>query len=165
MGRLRLGVAAALLAACADIAGPAWADEPRVTIEGVQDKSLRKAIESYLGTTKRPPHSRFEARQRAQGAAEDAVIVLRSEGFYDYSVTPSVTEGDKPRPVLTIDPGPRFIIADPQVAWTGAAPDPQAAADAVKALGLKPKEPGRAADVIAAEGRLVALVTQTQLVL
>ena len=156
MGRLRLGVAAAALAVAADIAVPALADEPRASVEGVQDKSLRQAIQQYIGTTKRAPHGRFEARQRAQGAAEDAVVVLRSEGYYDYSVTPDISGSDKPRPVLHIDPGPRFILADPQVAWTGPAPDAKAAADAVRALGLKPKEPGRAADVIAAEGRIVA---------
>ena len=156
MGRLRLGVAAVVIAVAADIAGPALADEPRATVEGVQDKSLRQAIQQYIGTTKRAPHGRFEARQRAQGAAEDAVVVLRSEGYYDYSVTPDISGGDKARPVLHIDPGPRFIIADPQVSWSGPAPDAMAATDAVKALSFKPKEPGRAADVLAAEGRIVA---------
>ena len=105
MGRLRLGVAAAALAVAADIAVPALADEPRASVEGVQDKSLRQAIQQYIGTTKRAPHGRFEARQRAQGAAEDAVVVLRSEGYYDYSVTPDISGSDKPRPVLHIDPG------------------------------------------------------------
>ena len=156
MGRLRLGVAAATLAVAADIAAPALADEPRASIEGVQDKSLRQAIQQYIGTTKRAPHGRFEARQRAQGAAEDAVVVLRSEGYYDYSVTPDISEGDKPRPVVRIDPGPRFIMADPQVAWSGPSPDAKAVADAAKAVSLTPKEPGRAADVLAAEGRIVA---------
>ena len=138
------------------MAAPALADEPRASVEGVSDKSLRQAIERYIGATKRPPHGRFEARQRAEAAADDAVVVLRSEGYYDYAVTPEISQGDKPGPVLRIDPGPRFTIADPQVTWVGSAPDAMAAADAVKALGLKPKEPGRAADVIAAEGRLVA---------
>ena len=156
MGRLRLGVAAVVIAAAADIAGPALADEPRASVEGVQDKSLRQAIQQYIGTTKRAPHGRFEARQRAQGAADDAVVVLRSEGYYDYAVTPDISEGDKPRPVVRIDPGPRFSIADPKVAWSGPTPDAAATADAVKALSFKPKEPGRAAAVLAAEGRIVA---------
>ena len=156
MGRLRLGTAAAVLAVAAGLAGPCLADEVRASIQGVQDKSLRQAIESYIGTSKRAPHSRFEARQRAQSAADDAVVVLRSEGYYDYSVTPDVSEGEQPRPLLRIDPGPRSIISDPQVVWTGPAPDPAAEAHARTALGLKPSEPGRAADVIAAEGRLIA---------
>jgi translocation and assembly module TamA len=138
------------------LGGAALADDLRASVEGVQDKSLKQAIERYIGTTKRAPHSRFEARQRAQSAADDAVVVLRSEGYYDYTVTPDAGPGDKPAAVLHIDPGPRFTLADPQINWTGAAPDAGAKADATKALGLKPSEPGRAADVIAAEGRIVA---------
>ncbi len=156
MGRLRLGVAAATLAAFAGTGGPALADQAKATVEGVQDKSLRQAIERYIGTSKRPPHSRFEARERAQGAADDAVVVLRSEGYYDYSVVPDLGSGEKPQAVVRIDPGPRFVIAEPQIGWVGAAPDAPAQADAGKALGLKPGEPGRAADVVAAEGRIVA---------
>ena len=156
MGRLRLGVAAATLVSTVGFAASALADEPRATVEGVQDRSLRQAIERYIGTSKRPPHSRFEARERAEGAAEDAVVVLRSEGYYDYSVVPDLGAGDKPQAVVRIDPGPRFLIADPELAWSGAAPDAPAQADAMKALGLKAKEPGRAADVVAAEGRIVA---------
>ena len=156
VGRLRLGVAAATLASIVGIAGSSLADEPRAAVEGVQDKGLRQAIERYIGTSKRPPHSRFEARERAQGAADDAVVVLRSEGYYDYSVVPDLGSGEKPQAVIRIDPGPRFVIAEPQVGWTGAAPDAMAQAEAQKALELKPGGPGRAADVVAAEGRLVA---------
>ncbi len=82
-------------------------------------------------------------------------MVLRSEGYYDYAVTPDITEGDAPKPVVRIDIGPRSLIADPTVGWAGEAPDPKAAADALKALSLPPGGPGRAADVIAAEGRVV----------
>ena len=156
VGRLRLGLAAAVFAVAAGSAGTASGDEPRAAIEGVQDKSLRQALATYIGTSKRPPHSRFEARSRAQAAADDAVVVLRSEGYYDYTVTPDVGEGDKPKPVLKIDPGPRFKISGPQIAWSGDAPDAATQADATKALDFKPDEPGRAADVIAAEGRVVA---------
>jgi translocation and assembly module TamA len=156
VGRLRLGLVAALIAVAAAIAGTAAADEPRASVEGVQDRALRQAILTYIGTSKRPPHSRFEARTRAQAAADDAAVVLRSEGYYDYTVTPDVGEGDKPTPVLKIDPGPRFKIADPQIAWSGEAPDPASQTDATKALDYKQDEAGRAADVIAAEGRIVA---------
>ena len=154
--RHRLGAAAAAFASIVGIAGPVLADEPRAGVQGVQDKGLRQAIERYIGTSKRPPHSRFEARQRAQGAADDAEVVLRSEGYYDYSVTPDIGTGDKPQAVVKIDPGPRFLIAAPGIAWSGAAPDPPAQADAAKALALKLGGPGRAADVVAAEGRIVA---------
>lgn len=132
------------------------ADEPKATIEGVQDRALRLAIERYLGTSKRAPQSRFEARRRAEEAAEDATVVLRSEGYYASTVTPDISEGDKPRPVLKIDPGPRFLIAAPKVDFNAPMPTAGAQSDAVQSMGLKAGEPGRAADVVAAEGRIVA---------
>ena len=158
MARLRLGLAAtaAMIAAVGGRVGPARADEPRAVVQGVQDKALRQAIEAYLGTSKRPAQTRFEARRRAEEAADDAVVVLRSEGFYDYAVAPDVTDDAKPRPLLRIDPGPRFTIADPEVSYVDAAPSAKAQADALQVLQLKPGAPARAADVVAAEGRIIA---------
>ena len=158
MARLRLGLAAAAATiAAVDAPGrPAWADEPRAQIQGVADKSLRQAIETYLGTSKRPPQSRFEARRRAEEAATDAVVVLRSEGYYDYTVAPDVVAGTKPQPLLRIDPGPRTDIQGPAISYVDAAPSPAAQADALRAMQLKPGAPARAADVLAAEGRIVA---------
>ena len=158
MARLRLGLAAvaAAIAAAQALAAPALADEPRASIDGVQDKSLRQAIEAYIGTSKRPAQTRFEARQRAEDAAGDAVVVLRSEGYYGYTITPDVSAGDKPKPILRINPGPRFTIADPQVSYVDSAPVAKAQADAQKAMQLKAGGPARAADVVAAEGRIIA---------
>jgi translocation and assembly module TamA len=155
VAQLRLGLAAAAAIAAVEApVGPAAADEPRATVQGVQDKALRQAIEAYLGTSKRTPHTRFEARRRAEEAAEDAVVVLRSEGYYEYAVVPDVGAGDKP--VLRIDPGPRFVISGPAVSYPDGEPQAKAQADALKAMQLKSGAPARAADVIAAEGRIIA---------
>jgi translocation and assembly module TamA len=154
--RLGLAAAAATIAATETPAGPARADEPRAVIQGVEDKALRQAIEAFLGTNKRPALTRFEARRRAEEAAEDAVVVLRSEGYYDYAVAPDITSDAKPRPLLRIDPGPRTTLAAPRISWIDAAPSPAAQADAVKAMQLKSGAPARAADIVAAEGRIVA---------
>ena len=131
------------------------ADEAKARVEGVGDKPLRQAIERYVGTSKRNPRSRFEARRRAEEAGDDAAVVLRSEGYYDYVITPELSVGDPPKPIIRIDPGPRSVIAAPGVTWSGAAPVPKAQADAMAAIKLQPGAPGRAADVVAAEGRVV----------
>jgi translocation and assembly module TamA len=157
--RLGLTASAAGLAITA-VAGTAAADDPKAVIEGVTDKGLRQAIERYIGETKRPPQSRFEARRRAEEAAEDAVVVLRSEGYYAYQITSDLTEDEKPKPLVRIDPGPRFAIADPQVLWNLPVPDAKAVSNAVTSMGLKPGEPGRAAEVVAAEGRILAALQQ-----
>jgi translocation and assembly module TamA len=139
----------------ASLAGPAWADQAKASIEGVEDGGLRAAIERVVGRSKSSPKSRLEARRRAQSAAEDVVIVLRSEGYYDYEVTPDVA-GDPPKAVVKIAPGPRYLLADPRIEFVGEAPDREVATAARAAMNLEPGKPGRAADVVAAEGRIVA---------
>jgi translocation and assembly module TamA len=122
------------------------------------DSALREEIVRAVGETDRPISNRFEARRRAREAADDAIAVLRSEGYYAYEVTPDVGDGDKASPVVKVTPGPRFLFADPKIAWSGEAPVGEVRQAAQKSLGLEPGEPGRAADVLAAEGRAVAVV-------
>jgi len=148
----------ATAALCATVAAPARADAPRAAVEGKLDPALREEIARAVGVTDRPVLNRFEARRRAREAAEDAVAVLRSEGYYAYDVTPDVGEGDSAAPLVRVTPGPRFLFADPELAWTGDPPKPEVQAAAIKAIALKPGTPGRAVDVLAAEGRAVATV-------
>ena len=142
------------------MAAPAWADVPKATIEGVEDKDLREAIQRLVGESRDPPETRFIARRRANEAAEAAVVVLRSEGYYDYQVTPEVATSGEPRAVVRIVPGPRFTIAEPRVEWVESPPEPPVQAKAVEAVRLPPGAPGRAAEVVAAEGRIVAALSE-----
>lgn len=122
------------------------------------DSELRTTIQRVIGETDRPIENRFEARRRARAAAEDAIAVLRSEGYYAYGVEAEVTEADPPRPIVQVTPGPRFTLGGMGLVWQGAAPDAESQAAAREALDLHPGLPGRATDVIAAEGRAVATV-------
>jgi translocation and assembly module TamA len=148
------------LAAVLLAGGYASADEPAASITGVEDRALREAIQRAMTESKAPPRSRSEARRRAREAGDDAVAVLRSEGYYAYVVEPDVSESDPPRAILKITPGPVFVIADPTLAWTGAAPDDGVAQRAHDVIRLTPGAPGRSADVLAAEGRVVSQVQQ-----
>jgi translocation and assembly module TamA len=141
-------------------AGSASAAEPAASITGVEDRALREAIQRAMTESKAPPRSRSEARRRARDAGDDAVQVLRSEGYYAYVVEPDVSESDPPRAILKITPGPVFVIADPQLAWIGTPPDDGVAQRAHDVIRLTPGEPGRSADVLAAEGRVVSQVQQ-----
>ncbi|WP_309643123.1 autotransporter assembly complex family protein [Phenylobacterium sp.] len=109
-----------------------------------------------IGETDKPISNRFEARRRAREAGESAIAVLRSEGYYAYEVEPDVGEGDPPPAVIKVTPGPRFTIAEPAISWGDTPPSlaVQAAGEAV--MGLATGQPGRAADVLGAEGRIVA---------
>ncbi|WP_374579043.1 autotransporter assembly complex family protein [Phenylobacterium sp.] len=152
MGRLVVAVAATAALG----AGAARAEQPRASIEGDLKADLRASIARAVGETDKPISNRFEARRRAREAGENAIAVLRSEGYYGYEVTPDVGEDDPPTAIVRVTPGPRFTLADPQIQWLAPAPDEgvQLAGEAV--MGLATGAPGRAVDVINAEGRIVA---------
>jgi len=163
LARLRYALAAS--AALMIQFGPQSAlAEPKAAIEGVQDGDLRTLIVRAVGESKKPPQSIFEARRRAREAGEDAIAVLRSEGYYDYTVVADVSGGESdtetapPRPVVRIDPGPRSVLSDPTVEWIGPPPDDKARQAGEAAVDLELGQAGRAADVIGAEGRIVAAV-------
>jgi translocation and assembly module TamA len=122
------------------------------------DASLRAAIVQAIGETDRPIANRFEARRRAREAAEDAIAVLRSEGYYGNEVTPEVADDDTSAPIVRVVPGQRFQFADPKIEWIGEPPLGEVRQAAEQSLGLKPGDPGKAVDVLAAEGRAVATV-------
>ncbi|MDP3488951.1 autotransporter assembly complex family protein [Phenylobacterium sp.] len=127
-------------------------------MSGELNSDLRERIVRAIGESDRPVDNLFQARRRARDAAEDAIAVLRSEGYYAYAVEAEVRELEPPRPVVAVTPGPRFLFADPQVQWTGAAPDEDVRARGLEAMELAPGDPGRSAEVVAAEGRIVATV-------
>ena len=156
LGRTSLALTAVTLLT----ASAAWADEPMAQIQGVDDKALREAIRLALTDSKHPAQSRAEARRRARQAGEDAIAVLRAEGYYAYTVEPDVLDGEPPRAVVKITPGPPFVIADPRIDWSGAPPDEGTRQRAAASMRLTQGEPGRAADVVGAEGRIVAQVAK-----
>ena len=92
-------------------------------------------------------------------AAAAATALLRSEGYYESQVTPDVSDADPPRAMLTVAPGPRFVLAAPLIEWIGAAPPLAAQAAADKALGLESGKPGKAIDIVAAEARAVVVLS------
>jgi translocation and assembly module TamA len=138
----------------------AASEVPKAEVRGVSDRALRAEIEQALGRAA-PPTSRLEARRRARDAAATAISVLRSEGYYDYQVDSDIGEGDAPQAFITVNPGPPSRLAQPKIAWVGPAPDAATIVAAEKAIHLRTGEPGRAAEVVAAEGRIVAAVQRT----
>lgn len=158
MARLVYAVATGAALSLQSFVAPASAAEPKAVVQGELPPDLRTEIARAVGNADRPIENRFEARRRAREAAEDAIAVLRSEGFYAYDVEPDVGEGDAPKAIVKIAPGPRFVLGPARIAWVGAPPDPAATAAAQAALALTPGQPARAAEVVAAEGRAVAAV-------
>lgn len=142
------------------LAGAALADVPKARIEGVEDRVLRNALEDAVGEVEEEPTSRVDARRRATEAASMAYALLRSEGYYQAEIEPTVSETDPPQAILKIRPGERFTFGEAQVLWVGTAPSTTAQGAAFEALEIEPGQPGRAAVVLGAEGRVVAAVQQ-----
>lgn len=117
---------------------------------------LRAQLVRAVGEVDTPPANRFEARRRARGAMEAAEALLRSEGYYQ-PVLEDVVEGEQtPVAIVSVTPGRRFLLAEAGLQWTDPAPDAEAQATARTDIALNVGDPGRAVDVIAAEGRVVA---------
>ena len=156
----RLGYAASAswaLLTCL-LATPALADEPKALVEGDMDKALRQQIQRAIGETKTRPDSSFDARSRADDAIGDAIAVLRSEGYYAYDIQSDVSEAEPPQALVRVTPGPRFHLKDASVLWVGPPPVDEVARVGIGAIRLTNGAPGRAADVVAAEGRVVAAI-------
>lgn len=153
-----MALAAVAVIAAAGLASGARADVPRAAIEGVADDDLRGRLERAVGEVERAPESRFEARRRAREAAERATALLRSEGYYGAVVDADVSADEPPRAIVRVDPGDQFVVAGPAIEWLDPPATERSKQAAFEALDLEERQPGRAAEVIAAEGRAVALL-------
>jgi len=124
------------------------------------DAELREQLLRAVGEVDGPPSNRFEARRRARAAMDSAEALLRSEGYYQ-PVLEDVVEGEEnPVAIVNVTPGRRFVLSDPRVQWTAPAPDAASEAVALGEIAIKPDQAGRAGEVLAAEGRVVASLTR-----
>lgn len=146
------------------VAGSLWSStalaEPRARVEGDLTDDLRDRIEAAVGEVDEAPANRFQARRRARDAAENALAVLRSEGYYGAQIEDDVRGESPPTPVIVVTPGERFLIAEPAIEWLTPEPDADTLTRAEDVLNLPAGEPGRASDVLAAEGRVVARLSE-----
>ncbi|WP_342667370.1 autotransporter assembly complex protein TamA [Brevundimonas bacteroides] len=134
--------------------------DPRAEIRGDLPDDLRAQLRQAIGEVDGPPSNRFEARRRARTALESAEALLRSEGYYQ-PVLDDIVEGEEtPVAIVSVQPGERFRLAEPAIQWVSPEPTPEVIQTARAELDLEPGEPGRAADVIAAEGRIIASLTE-----
>jgi translocation and assembly module TamA len=144
----------------------ARAEEPKAAVRGVADEDLGNQIRQAVGTADNAAASRFEARRRGREAAESAVAVLRSEGYYAGEAASDLGDRDDedgdavPRAVITVTTGPQFRIARPTIEWQETAPSPEVQSAGTLAMALRRGQPGRAQDVLAAEGRILSAIVQ-----
>lgn len=167
MATHRLLLFAALSAGLTAPAVSARAEEPKASVQGVTDDDLRDQIRAAIGTTEKPASSRFEARRRGREAAETATAVLRSEGFYASEVSTDLGDREDdadsdaaPRAVVRVEVGPQFRIKRPSIVWDNIPPAPEVQSAGTLAMALRRGAPGRAQDVLSAEGRILSAIQQ-----
>ncbi len=134
--------------------------DPRAQIRGEINGELRAQIERAVGEVDGPPSNRFEARRRARAALESAEALLRSEGYYQPTLEDLVEGEENPVAIVAVTPGKRFLIVQPAIRYVAPEPDPAVATEVAEEIDLEAGEPGRAVDVIAAEGRIIAGLTR-----
>ena len=154
-----VALAAVIGLAAIGAAGAAAAD-PRAQIRGELDPELRAALVRAIGEVDDAPTNGFEARRRARAAMASAEALLRSEGYYQPILADVVEGEDNPVAIVEITPGQRFVLAEPTIQWAVPEPAPEVIRTARAEIGLEPGDPGRAADVIAGEGRIIASLTR-----
>jgi len=146
------------------MAGVAFASsaaaDPRAQIRGEMDGELRAQLVRAVGEVDGPPSNRFEARRRARGAMEAVQALLRSEGYYQPTLEDIVDGEEAPVAIVSVIPGPRFSLTAPDLNWIAPEPDMTIATAVREDIQLKAGDPGRAVEVIAAEGRIVAGLTR-----
>lgn len=121
-------------------------------------KSLKAKVEAAVISNRSVAQNRMEAKRHGQDAVDLIEATLRSEGRYASVISSDLTNAPVPEAVVTVDPGPSFGFADPKVEWVGPLPQIGAKLAGEASLGLQIGAPGRSAEVLDAEGRVLAAV-------
>ena len=147
-----------------------YAAEPLAKIEGDLPAPLKDLLRDVLGEAEAPPRSLAQARRRVKKAAESAMSVMRSQGYYGAIIdariieAPNITD-DKdaaqrtpPQGVLKITTGPQFTLQNFTIAYDGGsesenAPDikPDIKQDILNIIQIKKGGAALSAKIIAAE--------------
>jgi translocation and assembly module TamA len=134
-----------------------------VKIEGVGDGKLYdvlKATSQTVAFADRPPATELGLQVRADGDVERLNTALRSEGYYDASVSYRLNTSVSPAQVVfQIDPGPPYYLESYEIKYTRPAEHKGLPKD-IRRLGLHIGMPARAPDIVAAESTLMTLLMQ-----
>ena len=143
-------------------AAQAYAASPLAQLKGELTDDMKTLLASVIGEVEEKPRSLAQARRRAQKAAEQALSVMRSQGYYGAEIKASVeeftAEGDSvrksPRPTVLITPGPLFTFTDVTIRFEDGAAQ-EVKAQLAQHASLPSGEAAIAAKVVEAELRAV----------
>lgn len=88
-------------------------------------RALLNDVSRLVGLREDPPPSPLGLRRRAEADRERLAAALRSEGYYAATLDIAVDTGAEPASVgITVDPGPRYAIAEVEVRSADGTPLP-----------------------------------------
>lgn len=130
-------------------------------IAGIEDSNLLELLESasqLYALKDRRPASVAALERRTQSDLERLREVLRSEGYYDATLTYRLESEKKPIAVkVEIEPGKRYSLTKFTIVYEGKAPEKKAE-PTLADIGIKPGMPARAPDVRSAQAKAVSVL-------
>ncbi len=132
----------------------------RVKLVGVSDEKLRSVLKEnskLLAEVKTPPMSRMSLEQRTREDKAQLSEALKGEGYYASLVQSRIDFRTKPIGItLDIETGPLFLLGRFEIVYVdGSEMLESEARQAAETSALKPGAPARAADILAAQERVV----------
>lgn len=161
--KLNLKHVFAIVLFCQSFAYEVYAEPSAYIISDINQNLLDK-IKAAIGESSEAPQSAFEARKRAQIAANFAEEVLRSEGYYNYTITPDISDeiisndNIKIKAILKIETGPRYLIKNPEIDWVTPPPKAEIISNISNILDSINKAPARAETIITSESQILGTV-------
>jgi translocation and assembly module TamA len=136
--------------------------EPVIT--GVEDADLNDLLKSasqLFSLIDRQPATIASLERRAQGDLGRLGEALRSEGYYDASLSYRLERNAQPIPVrLEVATGPRYTLGGYTIVYEKSPPPEAAAQPSLADIGIKLGMPARAPDVRTAERKAVAVLQE-----
>lgn len=160
--------AAATTASAAGTDDPEAGDETEgisyeLNIDGIDDeniKDLMRESSQLISLRDRPPRTLSGLNQRAQRDVERFGQVLRSEGYYEGTITHRIdTNADPVLVTIDIKPGPPFLLSAFDIKYVGPfADDPSPPIPPLEELGLELDKRAEGAKVVAAGTKLLRIL-------
>ncbi|RMD89319.1 MAG: outer membrane protein assembly factor [Alphaproteobacteria bacterium] len=103
-----------------------------------------------------PPRFYGALRARIDEDRAELMRLLRSEGYYDAQIAFDIDATHRPlRVILRVTSGTRYRVAEVETVFEGPPPDDAVLRALRDSLSLHPGDPARAADILAAEKRIL----------
>lgn len=161
----RLVAAFAVAIGAAAFAVPAAAAVPyEVEIVGLEDDeallAAMQGVSTLVANAERPPPSLPALKRRAEEDVPALEEAMASFGYYGATVDYAIAEGAPAKVTVTIAPGPLYRLAEYDIAGSNPALSAGAIAVSADGLGIQRNDPAAAAEVVAAEQRLLSLLAR-----